>query len=713
MSTVAAIGVLASVLLITLPQSTEARMKADPSLKPPVAAVRPHTATHHGETLIDPYFWLKDQSYPVVDDPDVLAYVRAENAYFDANMAPLQPLKDMIFAELKGRVKQDDSSVPVTDGGFDYWWRFEPGAQYRTWLRRPVGGGAEQIILSETALAAGHDYFRLAGSRISPDGRRLAFAIDTSGDERFTLKVRDLATGADVATVATKSVGVPVWSADSTALAWTEVNENWRRFRIRLHKLGQTGEDATLYEESLDKGFGVSVGRSQDGKWFIINTSDHVTSEVRLVPTADPLAPPLLVRARQPGVAYDVDVRGDTIFIRTNDTHVNFRLATASLANPGDWHELIAGSDRDYITGVVPFTSYVAIAGRRDGLDVVRLRRDDGSETVVPFAEASYTAAIGSNPQPDAPLLRLSYSSMVTPATVFDYDVAAGTLVTRKVQHVPSGYDASLYATERVVITARDGTRVPVSIVYKKGFPKDGTGKLHLYGYGAYGIAMEPSFSANRLSLLDRGIAYAIAHIRGGDEMGYQWYLDGKLEKRTNTFNDFVDAAKGLAKAGWAAQGNISASGGSAGGELMGAIVNSDPMLWRAVVADVPFVDVLNTMLDDSLPLTPGEWPEWGNPITDKAAFDLLKSYSPYDNVKAQRYPPLLITAGLNDPRVTYWEPAKWTAKLRATKTGDDILLLKTNMGAGHGGKSGRFAALEETAEEFAFILDAFGAAGH
>jgi oligopeptidase B len=510
--------------------------------------------------------------------------------------------------------------------------------------------------------------------------------------------------------VADNSIGVPVWAADSQALAWNETNDNWRSFRVRLHRLGSSAPDAVLYEETTDIGFNVGVQRSQDGRWFILAAGDNVTSEVRLVPTSDPAAVPVLVRARQPGVSYDVDTRGDTLFIRTNDSHVNFRLATAPIASPGDWTELVAPSDRDYITGLAAFASYLLITGRRDGLDQVRLRRDDGSETVIPFAEASYTAGPGSNPEPDALLLRLNYSSMVTPATVFDYDVAAGTLVTRKVQQVPSGYDPGHYATERVTITARDGARVPVSIVYKKGFPRDGSGKLHLYAYGAYGYATPPSFSANRLSLLDRGLAFAIAHIRGGDDLGYQWYLDGKLEQRTNTFTDFVDVARGLNALGWAAPGHISASGGSAGGELMGAIVNSDPELWRAVVAHVPFVDVLNTMLDDSLPLTPGEWSEWGNPITDKAAFELLKSYSPYDNVRAQAYPPLLITAGLHDPRVTYWEPAKWAAKLRATKTDSNILLLKTNMGAGHGGKSGRFSALQETAEEYAFILAQFEA---
>ncbi|MFZ4688419.1 MAG: S9 family peptidase [Polymorphobacter sp.] len=687
-------------------------MTPDPRLTPPIAARHPHVSAWHGETLEDPYFWLKDQSYPTVDDPAVLDYVKAENAYFEASMKPLAGLTATIFEELKGRVKQDDASVPVKDGDFEYWWRFETGAQYRVWLRRPVGGGAEQVILSEPELAKGHDYFRLAGTSISPDGKLLAYATDTSGDERFVLKVRDIAAAKDIETVATKSVGVPEWSADSKALAWVEVNDNWRRFAVRLHRLGQAGADTTLYEETADIGFGVGVDRSQDGRWFVITTADNVTSEVRLVPTNDLAAVPVLVRARQPGVSYDVEARGDTLFIRANDTHPNFRLVTASVNAPGTWTELVASSDRDYITGHTAFASYLAISARRDGLDQIRLRRDDGSETAVPFTEASYTASIGTNAEPDAPLLRLGYSSMVTPATVFDYDVAAGKLVTRKVQQVPSGYDASQYVTQRLTITARDGTRVPVSIVHKKGFPLDGSGKVHLYAYGAYGFAYPPNFSANRLSLLDRGVAFAIAHIRGGDDLGYQWYLDGKLEKRTNTFNDFVDAAKGLVAAGWARTGNISASGGSAGGELMGVIVNTDPGLWRAVVADVPFVDVLNTMLDDSLPLTPGEWPEWGNPIKDKAAYDLLKSYSPYDNVRAQAYPPLLVTAGLNDPRVTYWEPAKWTAKLRATKTDKNILLLKTNMGAGHGGKSGRFAALEEIAEEYAFILANFGITG-
>lgn len=680
-------------------------------MQPPIAATRPHSFTHHGITVEDPYNWLKDPGYPTVDDADVLAYLKSENAYYEAQMAPIAGLKDRIYAELQGRVKQDDASVPVPNGAFDYWWQFKPGDQYRTWMRRPRNGGAAQMLLSEPDLATGHDYFRLGAQSVSPDGRLIAYATDTDGSERFTIRIRDIAAGKDVETVTKVSVGGIEWSADSKAIVWTEVNDNWRRIKARLHVLGQTGEDRVLYEETQDKGFGVNIAKSQDGKWIIIDTSDHVTSEVRLVPAANPGASPLLVRPRKAGVAYEVDVRADTIFVRTNDDHVNFRVARASIAKPAAWQTLIAGSDRDYIIGIAAFTSYLAVQGRRDGLDRIVLRTDAGKETVLPFTEAAYTAALGSNMEPDAPLLRLSYASMVTPATVYDYDVKAAKLVTRKVQDVASGYDASQYESQRIWVTARDGAKVPVAIVYKKGFKPDGTGKLHLYAYGAYGIPTMPSFSANRLSLLDRGMAFAIAQIRGGDDLGYAWYLDGKLAKRTNTFNDFVDAARGLNQAGWAAPGMISASGGSAGGELMGAIVNQAPDLFRAVVAHVPFVDVLNTMLDESLPLTPGEWPEWGNPITSKADFELIRSYSPYDQVTRQAYPPLMVTAGLNDPRVTYWEPAKWVAKLRVTKTDKNPLIFKTNMGAGHGGKSGRFAALEELSEEYAFILGQFGLA--
>lgn len=678
----------------------------------PKAAVRPHTTTRHGVTVVDDYFWLKDQTYPKVDDVDVLDYLKAENAYFEAAMAPQKALTDRLFEELKGRLKEDDASVPVKDGDFLYWWAFDKGAQYRKWYRKPVAGGPDQLLLDETAEAAGKKYFRLGGMSVSPDGKLAAWSADDDGSERFKLKIRDLATGKDIATVSDRALGTGEWAADNRRLLWTEVSDQWRPYRVRLHTLGKGGDDPILYEEK-DTSFFVGIGKSQDRSHFILSTADHVTSEIRLIPAADPSAPAVVVAPRKTGLQYEVDVREGQLFIRANDTHKNFRIATATLAKPGEWRELIPGSDRHYIRGITAFRDVLAISERLDGLDQVRLRRYDGSEHNVAFPEASYTASLGSNPEYAPAQLRLTYASMVTPTTTYDYDVARRALTVRKVQEVPSGYDKSQYATERLMMTARDGTKVPVSIVYKKGFPKDGSGRVHLYAYGAYGIAMAPGFSTARLSLLDRGFAYAIAHIRGGDDLGYQWYLDGKLFKRTNTFNDFVDVANGLVKAGWATRGNISASGGSAGGSLMGAVLNQDPQLWRAVVAHVPFVDILNTMQDESLPLTPIEWPEWGNPIKDKAAFDYILSYSPYENVAAKAYPPILVTAGLNDPRVTYWEPAKWVARLRAKKTDSNLLLLKTNMGAGHGGKSGRFESLRETAEEYTFILKAFGLAGN
>ncbi len=676
-------------------------------INPPVAARIPHSATHHGIVRDDPYDWLRDPSYPKVDNADILAHLTAENRWFDAWLAPHADLVETLFGELKGRVKDDDAGVPVRDGDFDYWWRFEPGGQYRVWLRRAAAGGDETIILSEPIEAAGKEYFRLAGIGVSPDGARAAWTADDDGSERFKLFVRDLATGADTL-VATTAIGIAVWAADSASLAWTEVNDAWRPFRVRLHRLGGD-EDSIVYEES-DASFFVGLDRSTDRSHFLVTAADHVTSEVRLIPTGDPTAPPVVVRPRTTGVEYDVDVRGPTLFVRTNDTHVNFRLATAALGHPANWTDLIGGDDRVYLRGLTAFASYLAVSERVDGLDGVRLIYPDGSERRIAFPEASFTVGIASNPEPDARLLRLSYSSMVTPATVYDYDVAADALIVRKVQAVPSGYDARGYRTERLFASALDGTQVPVSVVYPVDFPRDGSGKLHLYGYGAYGLSIPPSFSASRLSLLDRGIAYAIAHVRGGDDLGYRWYLDGKLEQRTNTFTDFVACAHALIAAGFASPGRVSISGGSAGGTLMGVVANSDPALWAAVVADVPFVDVLGTMLDGSLPLTPIEWPEWGNPIDSAAVYRAIAAYSPYDNVAAQNYPPILVTAGLNDPRVTYWEPAKWVAKLRATKTDANPLLLKTNMGAGHGGKSGRFEALRETAEEFAFILTAFAA---
>jgi oligopeptidase B len=679
---------------------------SDATIKaPPVAAKRPSTVSHHGIDLADDYAWLRDPGYPTVADEDVLAHLKAENAWFEARMAPHKALIDGLFKEMRARIKEADKSVPQKDGEWFYWIEFEDGAEYKKWWRKPVSGGPDELILDEVALAEGHEYFRLGAIAASKSGKLLAYSVDDNGSERFTARIKNLETGELLPDEIPGTLSSLVWVADDAGLVYSLANEQWRTDNARLHWLGTPlSDDVELYHED-DEGFRVGSSLSANEQWLVIGASDHETSEIRLVPTADPLAEPLLVRPREKGVEYDVDERDGVLYVHADDTHENFRLATALLGSPGEWTTLIEGSDEFYLTGFELFKDFYIVEGRRAGLDVIEIRYYDDPGRIEPivFPEASYSAGTGDNPEWDQSVIRLSYQSMVSPSTVYDYDVAVRTLEVLKVQEIPSGYDASLYATERLEIDARDGTKIPVSIVYRKD--RKGPGPLHLYGYGAYGIAIDPGFSTTRLSLVDRGFAYAIAHIRGGDDLGRAWYKAGKLERRTNTFTDFVDVAKALAARGYTEAGKISISGGSAGGELMGAVINSDPALWGAVVAHVPFVDVLATMLDASLPLTPGEWPEWGNPIEDRDAFELIRSYSPYDNVRAQAYPPLLVTAGLNDPRVTYWEPAKWVARLRELKTDANELLLKTNMGAGHGGKSGRFESLHETAEEFAFIL--------
>ena len=687
--------------------------------EPPTAEARPHSFTLHGHTVEDPYRWLKDDSYPTVDDADVLAYLQEENAYFEARMAPRKGLVEELFEEIKARQAPEDSNVPVKNGAFYYQWRFETGKQYRVWSRWPAdGAGASEgptadaeVILDEPALAEGHDYFRLGALSVSHDGRLLAYSTDTSGGERFTLRVKDLETGELLPDVIENTQGDPVWTADDSAFFYALLDDQWRPYQIRLHQLGEVPEgesnaDEVIYQED-DPGFFADVALSSSKQYVVISTADHTTSEVRLVPAADPRRAPVVVSPRKTGHEYTVDHQGDRFVVQTNDTHKNSRLAIAPEDDPtpSNWRELVAPSDERYILHFQAFRDFIAVEERIGGVDQIRILNRDGSNAHVEFPEAAYTVGLGNNEEFEARAVRLSYASMVTPNTVFDYALDEDRLDSRKVRQIPSGYDAAQYVTERLDAPARDGASVPVSIVYRKGLRKDGTAPLYLYGYGAYGNAIMPSFSTTRISLLDRGFAFAIAHIRGGDELGYHWYEAGKLERRNNTFNDFVDVARHLIDQRYTSAGRIAIAGGSAGGELMGAVVNQAPELWGAVAAHVPFVDVLNTMLDTSLPLTPIEWPEWGNPIEDKSAFELIRSYSPYDQLKAGDYPPMLVTAGLNDPRVTYWEPAKYVAKLRTLKTDDNPLLLKTNMGAGHGGKSGRYDSLYEVAEEYAFFL--------
>jgi len=674
---------------------------------PPIAARKPHVNEAHGVQWTDDWHWLRDPNYPDVQDSEVLDYLKAENAYFEAAMKPHEVLVEALFQEMKGRIKEDDSSVPIKDGDWLYRSAFKEVTQYRDWYRKPAAGGDEALIYSENAEAEGKEYYRLGAFAISPDGRLLATLVDDDGSERFKLKVRDLSAGNDIETVTTVGIGQPVWTSDSNGLVFTEVNDQWRSYRAQFHRIGDDPAKAvTIYEEKDDIAFSVGVARSTDDSLIFVSTGNNSSNEIRLIPANQPAAPLELIKPRQPDVQYEVDAAHGKLWILTNDSHVNFRIVTANPVNPGEWTELVAGRERTYLRGITGHRDHLLIQARIDGLDQLLLRDyASGDEVRVPFEEASYSASFTGNPEFAPDSYRLSYSSMVTPATVYDYHPAERRLETRKVQEIPSGYDASQYVTERVTITARDGARVPVSVLRRMDSRKDGSGKLFVYGYGAYGFAVPPAFSTSRLSLVDRGFAFAIAHIRGGDDLGYQWFLDGKLAKRTNSFNDFVDVTRGLIAEGYAEAGRVAAQGGSAGGELMGAAVNQAPELYGAVVADVPFVDVLNTMLDDTLPLTPGEWTEWGNPITDKAAFDLIRSYSPYDNVEAKPYPAMLITGGLTDPRVTYWEPAKWAARLRATKTDGNLMLLKINMGAGHGGKSGRWNSLHELAEAYAFVV--------
>ena len=695
---------------------------SDAAPAPPVAGQRPHSVTHHGVTLEDPWHWLRDPGYPVVEDAEVLAYLAAENEYFEAAMSPHRGLVGTIFDEIKARQQPDLSSVPWKRGDWYYQWSYQDDSQYRVWQRWPDDGpnaresptDGAATILDEPALAEGSEYFRLGSFSVSNDGSLLAYSTDTDGSERFRMVVKDLDTGEMREGEIEGTMGNAVWAADDASFFYTVLDENWRPWQVRRHVLGQPVEqDSTVYEEA-DPGFFVGLSVTTSREYIIIGAGDHVTSEMRLILASNPGSGTRVVSPRRAGHEYSVDHQGGRFVIRTNDTHKNTRLATAPADDPSEasWTPLVDASDSHYIRAFKAFQDFIAVEERIDGLDHLRLIGSAGESTYISFPESAYTVGLDTNPEFQTDTLRLEYASMVTPATVFDYHVDTEDLEVRKVQQVPSGYDASEYVTWRALATARDGAQVPVSIVRRRKTPVDGTAPLYLYGYGAYGLAIPPSFSTTRLSLLDRGFIFAIAHIRGGDDLGYHWYEAGKLDRRTNTFNDFVDVARYLVEQGYGSEGRIAIAGGSAGGQLMGAVVNQAPELWGAVAAHVPFVDALNTMLDDTLPLTPIEWPEWGNPNEDKAAFDYIRSYSPYDQLEPRNYPPILVTAGLNDPRVTYWEPAKYVAKMRTLKTDSNPLLLKTNMGAGHGGRSGRYDRLYEVAEEYAFMLTSMGLAG-
>ena len=677
-------------------------MRLDPSVAPiPVAPTEPHSITTHGDTREDPYFWLKDPGYPEVKDEKILAYLREENAYTDAVLARAEDLKNDLFDEIKGRLPDSEESVPWQIGDYSYRWTFEEGAQYRSWWRRKSDCDDWTLILDEQVEARDKAFFVLKDFRISPDGSLLAYSADTTGGERYDIYVRDLVQpGTDRKIASNRAPGV---CFDSTAshLVTTEVSEEWRPYKVIATNLAD-GSETVLYEEK-DQGFFVSAGTSSDRRYLIIATGDHITNQAFVVPLNGVASEtPRAITDRQIGHAYDLDHGEAGFYIRSNKTVQNFGLYI--IEGDGNWAPVIEGDEDFYLTGFQLFQSALVIEYKRNGLDRISYQTSPGDRfNEIAFDDPVCEAGIGHNPDYKADFVRLTYSSMTTPPTVYDMPFQTGQLDLRKRQAVPDGYDLTQLESDHFQIEARDGTLVPVSLVYRKDWNKGS--KLHLYGYGAYGLGMTPGFSASRLSLLDRGFAYAIAHIRGGDEKGRAWYEAGKLEHRENTFNDFVDVTRALIDKGLARPKHISISGGSAGGELMGAVLNQAQELYFAAVLHVPFVDVLNTMLDESLPLTPMEWPEWGNPIQDEKAYHLIKGYCPYTNMTGGDCPALFVTGGLADPRVTYWEPAKYVAKLRTLKTSPSPLLLKINMEAGHKGKSGRFDRYKETAEEYSFIL--------
>lgn len=712
-ATVLAAATLFAATMTATMTSNAAEFRQSAYPKPPVAKQVPLKLERHGDVRVDPYDWMRDKDYPKVDDPDVLAHLKAENAYLEQVLGGEDaPVRKALFEEMKARIKEDDTGVPYRDGDFEYQVRYEIGKQYPIYVRRPVKGGDFATILDVNALAVGKGYMSATSLSVSPDGRYLAWTEDDDGSELLKLRIKDLNTGKMLEAGAEGLSYGLAWANDNKTIFYTVRDEFQRPKKVFRHTLGTDPKtDALVYEEK-DGPWTVGVSKTLSDGFILIEASNNATNEVRLIPAGTATAAPKVLVPRQTFREYLVGHQGDSLYIITNDTHRNRRLVKAPAADPSPakWVEVIPGSDDVYLTGIVAFRDWLAVFERDRGNQRVRIIAKDGTQHFIAFPDAAYDVSPGNNAVYESGVLRVGYTSLVTPNTVYDYDMAKRTLTVRKVQEIPSGYDASLYTSERLMAPARDGkTMIPISLVYRKDRKKDGSAPLHVYGYGSYGIATDPIFSTSRVSLLDRGFAYAILHVRGGDDMGRGWYEDGKLEKKVNSFTDFIDATQFLVSKGYAKAGNVSMSGGSAGGLLMGAVMNmAPPGLYAAAVAYVPFVDVVSTMLDESLPLTAGEWDEWGDPRKPDA-YARMKSYSPYDNVTAKAYPHVLITAGLTDPRVTYWEPAKWAARLRATKTDDNVLLSYTNMGAGHGGASGRFDRLKEVAMGTAFLLKAHG----
>ncbi len=703
-------------------------MSTEPPVAAPSAKQVPHERAHHGDTVIDEYAWLSDK-----DDPDTIAYLKAENAYTEAATAGLSSLADQIFAEIKARTQESDLSVPVRKGG---WWQYArtvEGQQYSVHCRRAVRPGevipplpadgqpldGEEVLLDDNELAAGASFFALGAYQPSQDWRWLAYSTDFTGDERFTIRIKDLATGALLPDEITGAYYGCTWSLDGSALFYVTVDDAWRPYRVWRHRVGTPADQDVIVFEEPDRRFNVDVSHTRSERYLVIRSASVLTSEVWLLDAATPDGEFAVVAPRRQGVDYDVDDAGDRLLILHNDHAENFEIATAPLSDPAYWTPLVPHRADTRLLGVAAFAEFIVVYLRRDGLTGLRIlpsnaTADDAGGQEIAFDEPIYRVAPGPNPEYDSTWLRLSYTSLVTPGSVYDCDMATGELILLKRQPVlpsPSGepYRPEDYEQYRewapAMGTATDGTRIPISLVCRKGTPRDGSAPCLLYGYGSYEISRDPAFSIPVLSLLDRGFVYAIAHVRGGGEMGRAWYTGGKLLHKKNTFTDFIACAEHLERTRWTSADRLVARGGSAGGLLMGAVANLAPQDFAGIVAQVPFVDALNTILDPSLPLTVTEWEEWGDPLHDPQVYAYMKSYTPYENVTGQVYPSIFALGGLNDTRVTYHEPAKWIARLRATAKGGPFLL-KIEMEAGHGGRSGRYDAWREEALVLAWIVE-------
>jgi oligopeptidase B len=670
-----------------------------------VARVAPTTTEIHGERLVDDYSWLREKA-----NPEVRAYLEAENAYTDAIMKPTEGFQQALYAEMLGRIQETDENVPYRWGEFFYYSRTEQGKQYSIYCRKRTSlESPEEVTLDLNRLAEGKPFMSLGAYQVSDDARRLAYATDETGFRQYTLFVKDLGSDAPALEVA-QNVGSVAWAADDRTVFYTVEEESTKRqYRLFRHRVG-TSEHELVYEEA-DLAFNVGVYRTRSREYLVLGISSLTTSEVRFLPAREPLGPWRLVAPRVPEEEYDVEHHGDVFYIRVNDRGRNFRLAKARVTSPGreSWTEVVPHRPEVMLEGVDAFRDHLVLFEREGGLPQVSVTdlRSDATHRIA-FPEAAYSAFPEANPEFDTRTYRYNYQSLVTPPSVFDYDMETRATTLLKEQPVLGGYDRTRYESARVFATAPDGVAVPLSLVYRKGLVRDGSAPIFLYGYGSYGYPLPVTFSSNRVSLLDRGVVFAMAHVRGGGDLGKAWHDDGRLLKKRNTFTDFVAAAEFLLSEKYGSRDRLVAEGGSAGGLLMGAVTNMRPDLWKAVVSKVPFVDVINTMLDETLPLTVGEFEEWGNP-KEKAAYDVMRSYCPYTNLERKAYPAILVKTSFNDSQVMYWEPAKYVAKLRTLKTDQQPLLLKTNLAAGHGGASGRYDYLHEVAFDYAFILGQMG----